>query len=228
LNDFWKNYWSGSHDSSSKNPQIQVARTRAGVPINDQIWLKTVQYVKDLLEVNEHDRVLDACGGNGLFANELSSNCREIVIVDINSSLLSLISDNSTKVKTINSDLLVYLNDETIGFDKILFYAGIQYFSELEVFKIIRHFKTLLNPGGTVLIGDVPDFYKRDFFLSENQRFENYFNNFAKDRLTIGSWFTFEWIRRLSLFHGFTECTLFAQPEYQIYHDFRFDVRLKN
>jgi len=216
------------HDASSKDPQMQVARTRRGLPIAEQDWIMTTHFVKDLIELSTLDKVLDACGGNGLFAVDFSRRCHEVTVVDINKSLLGNLEGQRRNIRTIHSDLISYLETTKDRFDKILFYAGIQYFSEYEVFNILRYFRKCLKPNGVALIGDIPDFHRRDAYLSESTRFEKLFDNFSNKQLTIGTWFTFEWIKELAHYHGFSECKKVIQPNFQIYHDFRFDVLLRN
>lgn len=228
MNDYWRNYWATSHHLSSDDPQMQVARTRLGKPIAEKEWLQTLSYVSDLLEVNSLDEILDACGGNGLFSLHLAKSCREVTVVDINSALLSTVANKANNVKIINSELTLYLERNQNKFDKVLFYAGIQYFSEYEVFKIMSKIKKCLNPGGIVLIGDIPDFYKRDSFLFYSKKSKKYFDDLSDNKSTIGTWFTYDWIREMCGYIGYSGCELLVQPKYQIYHDFRFDVRLKN
>ena len=231
MSDYWRNYWAKSHDLTSNDPQIQVARTRSGKPIAEKEWLQTLSYVSDLLEVNSYDEILDACGGNGLFSLHLAKSCRGVTLVDINTALLSTLANKANKannVKIINSDLILYLERNQTKFDKVLFYAGIQYFSEHEVFKIISAVKKCLNPGGMVLIGDIPDLYQRDSYLLNSKKFRKYFDDLSDNKSTIGTWFTYDWIREMCGYIGYSGCELLAQPKYQIYHDFRFDIRLKN
>ncbi len=70
----------------------------------------------------------------------------------------------------------------------------------------------------------VPNFYMRDFFLSNDNRFQSYFDNYLNGKETIGTWLIFEWLSEMSRYLGFDSCTLKVQPEYQRCSDFRFDV----
>jgi len=222
--DYWKEYWSKEHKTNSPDLQVQVARTRMGKPIDKETWDRTLSYVQELMEIREGDRILDACGGNGLFASRIQELCHQVTVVDVNEELLENLRKHSPKVITVKSDLIRYLQDIDARFEKILFYAGIQYFTELEIFKIFVEFKKVLVPGGIIFIGDVPDIYQRDSFLSSDNRYESYFNNLRDGKETIGTWLTFEWLSELSRYLGFDSCTLKNQPEFQIYSDFRFDA----
>lgn len=224
---YWREYWEKVHSTGTNNPQVQVARTRMGQPIDQESWNMTLNYVEELLEVNAQDTILDACGGNGLFAARFQEVCHHTVVVDINAELLRNIVMKSSKIQTINLDLITFLKLNKSKFDKILFYAAIQYFSELETLQILEKFKEILTPGGIVFIGDIPNFYKRDSFMESENRYIRYFKSLQEGRESIGTWFTFEWLSALCDYLGFESCTLKIQPEYQIYSDFRFDVLIR-
>lgn len=224
---YWKDYWRNLHNVESTNLQVQVARTRMGSPIAQEPWVQTLQHVKNLLRLEKSDVFLDACGGNGLFASDFETLCKRIVVVDVNAELLSNLTERSPNIDVVNSDLLEFLEISEEKFDKILFYAGIQYFSEQEVLHILSKYMDLLNPGGLILIGDIPDLGRRDSFLSSEGRFARYFDNLREEKETIGTWFSYKWISALSNYLGFASCELHVQPEYQIYSDFRFDVLIR-
>jgi SAM-dependent methyltransferase len=224
---YWKDYWSKLHNPESADLQVQVARTRMGNPIAHEPWIQTVEYVKNLLSLKSSDVFLDACGGNGLFASQFETLCKKTVVVDVNAELLSNLKKRSPEINVVNSDLIEFLEISEEKFDKILFYAGIQYFSEHEVLHILNKYMNLLNPGGILLIGDIPDLGSRDSFLANDGRFTRYFDNLREGKETIGTWFSYQWISALSNYLGFESCELHIQPEFQIYSDFRFDVVIR-
>ena len=225
---YWKEYWGKVHVASSPDPQVQVARTRSGAPIDDESWSMTLDHVQGCLEIDSRDKILDACGGNGLFAARFEELCHQVVVVDVNAQLLENLGKISPTIETVHSDLLGYLQDNNAIFDKILFYAGIQYFSELETFQILAEFKKVLKPGGILFIGDIPNFNQRDLFLASDNRFKRYFDNLQDGKESIGTWFTFEWLSELTRYLDFQSCTLKVQPSYQIYSDFRFDALIRH
>jgi ubiquinone/menaquinone biosynthesis C-methylase UbiE len=224
---YWKEYWASRHVASSPDPQVQVARTRLGNPIDQESWNKTLNYVQCCLEIEARDKILDACGGNGLFATRFQELCHQVVVVDVNAQLLENLGRTSPSVKAVHSDLLEYLQHDDSKFNKILFYAGIQYFSEPETFEILAKFKKILEPGGILFIGDIPDFNQRDSFLAGDNRYKRYFDNLQDGKESIGTWFTFEWLSELTNYLGFQSCSLKVQPGYQIYSDFRFDALIR-
>ena len=227
-NDYWKDYWKNLHEVNSQNLQVQVARTRDGKPIDEQTWLSTIKFVETILNLKKEDTFLDACGGNGLFASKFESSCQRVVVVDINAELLTNLTTNSPRIVTVHADLVSFLESNTERFSKILFYAGIQYFSEVEVTKIFTKFKEILEPGGVIFVGDIPNIHKRDSYLLEDNRFERYFDNLLEGKDTIGSWFTFDWLLNLSKYLKFESCELVVQPNNQIYSDFRFDALIRD
>ena len=225
--EYWKDYWRNKHEVNSESLQIQVARTRSGNPIAEENWRRTLLYVSNLLQLQKNEVFLDACGGNGLFASNLHDMCNKTIVVDVNGELLTNLTKNFPEITAVNSDLIHFLDENEQKFDKILFYAGIQYFSEIEVYRILSKYMEFLNPEGVILIGDIPDLLRRDSFLSGEFRYKGYFENLRNGKETIGTWFSYEWLKELANYLGFESCELHHQPEYQIYSDFRFDVVIR-
>lgn len=225
----WKGYWKDLHQSDGSDDQTQVARTRNGVPINEDDWGKTLEFVLNNVfkNISGPKNILDACGGNGLFASEMLKIGHKVTVVDINMNLLKSIKAKSISLQLINSDLVEFLMKTKQQFDVILLYAGIQYFSEDETVIILRECKRILNRDGILYVGDIPDIDYRNNFLMENKRFIKYFELQEKRISQIGTWFKKEWFSLLSQYLQYESCTIITQPEYQIYSDFRFDIILR-
>jgi ubiquinone/menaquinone biosynthesis C-methylase UbiE len=225
----WKSYWKNFHRPDESDHQTQVARTRNGMPINEKDWFKTREFVLDNIfkNVGGQKNILDACGGNGLFAKEMLRIGHKVSVVDININLLKSIKSESRNLELVNSDLVEFLMKTKQYFDVILIYAGIQYFSEDETVIILRECKRILNNNGILYIGDVPDIDFRNNFLMENRRFIKYFELQEQRISQIGTWFKKEWFSLLSEYLQFESCTVVTQPKYQIYSDFRFDLILR-
>jgi len=224
----WRNYWENLHNLEHNDEQFQVLRTRNGIAINDIKWEKTKDFVlRNLLQNQDRPKsILDACGGNGLFTRDLIKLGHKITIVDINSDLLSNIKIDNESLTLINSELIKFLLKTNSKFDCILFYAGIQYFTEMEVVIILREFERILEKGGIAYIGDIPDIDQRERFLLENNRYHKYFSLLEKGFAQIGTWFKKDWLKLLSVFLNYEKYEIILQPRYQIYSDFRFDLKI--
>jgi ubiquinone/menaquinone biosynthesis C-methylase UbiE len=224
----WRNYWENLHNLEHNDEQFQVLRTRNGIAINDIKWEKTKNFVlRNLLQNQDRPKsILDACGGNGLFTRDLIKLGHKVTIVDINSDLLSNIKIDNESLILINSDLIKFLLKTSSKFDCILFYAGIQYFTEVEVVIILREFERILEKGGIAYIGDIPDIDQRERFLVENNRYHKYFSLLEKGFTQIGTWFKKDWLKLLTSFLNYEKYEIISQPSYQIYSDFRFDLKI--
>lgn len=228
INNYWSNYWKEKKIESSENLQSQVSRIRQGEPITDRNWIATLNYIIKKMELDRGNPqfILDACGGNGLFATEFAKLGHKVTIVDINLDLVS----NCNLYKNIfivNEDLIKYLQNCDETYDLIFLYAGIQYFTNEQTTKLFSLMSNLLNPNGIVFIGDIPDLQKRDRFLKNNNMFQKHFDLLADNVPHLGNWFTKEWLNELATYSGFQTFKVMKQPKYQIYSDFRFDVLLK-
>lgn len=71
-------------------------------------------------------------------------------------------------------------------FDSIIVYSVIQYiYNEGNLFKFIHECVNYLNPGGKLLIGDIPNFESRKRFLESEEGIQ-FISNFDKSLNTIG------------------------------------------
>jgi ubiquinone/menaquinone biosynthesis C-methylase UbiE len=223
---FWEEFWSKHAINADDNPQIHVARTRNKLPINNKLWDYTVQSVIEPLKLNENDRVLDLCSGNGLFAKEFSPLVKSIHCVDISHALIQYIeSYNLSNITTqVGSMSSLYLNDNS--FEKVLWYAAIQYAKNKEVIEILKNLHKCLVDGGRIYIGDIPDQRKMWSFFNNPDRIGAYFRGIENDVPIIGNWFDHKWLVYLAEFIGFSEVKVLEQDSKLIYSDFRFDLLL--
>jgi len=220
---FWTHYWQNIHQVSGESAQISVARTRGGSVISHEDWERTLEHLQHVLKHPVQQKILDACGGNGMVANYFADLNNELTLLDINKALLESSPVNS-KINKIHSGLLEYLEECQETFDVVILYAGIQYFSYSEIIKIFKLVTGVLCEGGLFLIGDILDVDKKVHFLKGSGKIEEYFLSELNDRPLMGTWLKLDWLLLLSEWSGFSKAKLVPQPEYQIYSDFRFDV----
>jgi hypothetical protein len=96
----------------------------------------------------------------------------------------------------------------------------------VEVVIILREFERILEKGGIAYIGDIPDIDQRERFLVENNRYHKYFSLLEKGFTQIGTWFKKDWLKLLTSFLNYEKYEIISQPSYQIYSDFRFDLKI--
>jgi cyclopropane fatty-acyl-phospholipid synthase-like methyltransferase len=224
--EYWTKFWQEhANTADSSDEQQQVLRTKNKNSITEELWAFTLSEINKTFEVNANDAVLDLCSGNGLFAKSFASKNAVVTAVDISDTLLNNIS-TTENIKTINSDIRD-LSFENESFDKIFFYAALQYLDKVEAVEMFEKIHSWLKVGGSLYIGDIPDDLLKFNFYNNSERRKTYFDNIKEGKSIIGHWYSYDWINALSENSGFSSCNKIDQHEDMIYSDFRFDVLIQ-
>lgn len=220
--DFWKEY---SADASNLDEQSQVLRTFNKKPISEELWSFTLNKIDENFNVKNGDTVLDLCSGNGLLSKHFVSKGAEVTAVDVSKDLLNNIKDYN-KIRTIESDIRL-LDFNKNSFDKIILYAGIQYFDNKETITLLKKMYDWLKPNGVLFIGDIPDYNKLWNFYNTEERQKVYFDNILSETAIVGNWFEPIWFNKLTGYFGFSKGEYIPQNDKLIYSSFRFDFCYK-
>jgi len=216
--DFWKEY---TTNILHKDQHSQVLRTFNKKPISERLWDFTLSKIDEVFTVKKDETVLDLCSGNGLLAKHFLNKGASVVAVDVSEELLVNIS-NIKGIKTINSDVL-QIDFEENSFDKIILYAGNQYFNYKESVVLLKNIQKWLTPGGIAFVGDIPDLKRRWTFFNTDERRRIYFDNLLDDKAIVGTWFEKEWFDYVTNYIGFKKGKFLEQDPKLIYAKFRFD-----
>lgn len=225
--DYWTTFWR-DHGANSRDAdaQIQVLRTLAKQPIDEERWISTLGTVREEMRMKGGHRMLDLCCGNGLFTRHFARDCDRILAVDISPDLLRSLDELELDgVDSLQSDMRVVDFPEDT-FDRILFYAAVQYLTPAETIQLFERMAVWLEPGGILYVGDVPDRTRLWNFFNNDERHATYFRNVRNGEAIIGTWFEPEWLRNLGLYAGFSQVRIIEQPDHMIYHDFRYEAVL--
>lgn len=217
----WDQYWQKSHQVSPDSPQVSVGRILDGNPVDNKIWLQTVDKVSKALEINSESIFLDLCGGNGLLSGQLSTAPKVLICVDLNADLLSQVSLKN--ISRVQADVR-QIPFKDLSFTTIAMYAAIQYLDESESVFLFEQLFRLLKKDGKVFIGDIPDYESRMKYFSTNSRIDRYFDSIKNGRPMIGYWFERSWIRSALEYSGFSNVEILEQDNWEPYSSFRFDV----
>jgi len=225
--DYWPIFWRKQGvKSGSLDHQSQVLRTLAKQPIDEKRWNSTLDMVRKQMQVEGGHRFLDLCCGNGLFTRYFASDCEQLLAVDISPDLLQGIGElELSKVETLECDMRL-LDFSENSFDRILLYAAVQYLDPAEVIQLFERMAVWLEPGGILYLGDVPDRKRLWNFFNNSERQSTYFQNIRNGEAIVGTWFEPEWLIKLGYYAGFSEVRIIEQPDYMIYHTYRYEVVL--
>lgn len=225
--DYWTSFWR-DHGAKIKGADVhsQVLRTIGKQPIEEKRWNSTLSMVREHMSMTGGHRMLELCCGNGLFARHFAPDCDHLLAVDISPDLLHGLGDlGLDSVDTLESDIrnLDFLES---SFDRILFYAALQYLSPAETVMLFERMAIWLEPGGILYVGDVPDRTRIWSFFNNDERQAAYFRNVRDAQAVVGTWYEQDWLQRLGFYAGFSEVRIIEQPPYMINHSHRYEVVL--
>ena len=222
---YWEEYWNTNSIVNSKNKYAQVGRTKFGKPIEEDIWLKTCDFVRQRLHKRTGSKLLDLCCGNGLFEENFVGFFDKIVAVDYSSELLGSFLVENPKVTKLCQNVMD-LDFQSKEFDSVLLYFSIQHLDETAFFSLASKVFNWLNEGGKFYIGDIPDIRKRWDFYSKIEYVRFFFESLDSKTPHIGFWYDQLFFEKLAEYIGFGDFEIIKQPDYQMNSHYRFDILL--
>lgn len=225
-NDYWVKFWNDERILQRGNMQQQVGRTINKVPIDDARWDYTLAQIDNILKVGPDDHLLDLGAGNGLISKPFSKKCRSVTAVDISSGLLNQIDRKEfPNIDVVIGDARTVQFAER-SFSKGAMYTVLQHFTEKETIHIFESVHTWLVPGGTFLIGDIPDVDRLWTFFNTPERVNAYFNSIRHETPILGTCFKRDFLEKLAMYTGFSAYATLDQDPELINAHYRFDLKL--
>ena len=131
----------------------------------------SAQYIPDdvakKLILNKDDNVLDIGCGSGDIAISISEKVKTITVCDHENVLKRLEQKNPKGNFSYVPENFLKADFKKIKYSKILIYAVLQSLStKEELFLFLEKVKDLVDEGGRILIGDVPNYAKLNRFLA--------------------------------------------------------------
>ena len=224
VSNYWSDFWAKyEFDGSLIDEQTQVARTLNKQPISKNGWEFTKRQVLGLLELKADSRLLDLCCGNGLFSDAFSTKVSTITAVDISEPLIQKLEErNLPNVATQSIDIRS-LNYPKNSFNRVLWYAGVQYLSEPDIILMIRGIRNWMDNDGLLFIGDIPDRTKMWDYFNNYNRVNTFADSLIEGKPIIGTWLDREWLLNIISASGFSKVDIVEQDQNLIYSDFRYD-----
>ena len=228
VHQYWKNNFVNKDVVEiSGNLQLNIARTKGGVEIDDSKWQKTLSYISNILRIDSKSQIAELCCGNGVIIGELTKQCQSGLAIDYSSVLLNQLKQHYTQsnLNVLEADVNEYVFYET--FDAIIVYFAIQHFNEKNTFLLIRKCINALNDSGTILLGDIPDEDKKWQYISKPEYKKDYFQRLVESRPKIGYWYKKDFFRAMNDVFENVTIEVIDQPAYQINSDHCFDVVIR-
>lgn len=162
----WQSYWD-QQAIRHENPHAQVARVQGGKASNQKELVKIAAYIKETLDIQATDHVLDVCCGNGMLSHELATYCATLLGIDFSAPHVKIAKESfcADNITFLLGDARQLPGIEANTFEKINLFFSFQYFDSYEEGEqVIIQMANKLKVGGKILIGDVPDAAKLHVF----------------------------------------------------------------
>jgi cyclopropane fatty-acyl-phospholipid synthase-like methyltransferase len=225
---YWSSFWkSQAQASQGQNPHAQVLRTLDRQPVSPEAFSAIMASLCAMLAPNPNADLLDLCCGNGTITRKLFKDYRTINAVDLASEFVAQVAFEAPPHVTATVGDAKSITFAMGSFDRILLYAGLQYFSEEETVALFSRLRRWIRPGGKIVLGDIPDLARRWHFFDSPEREEAYFAGLQKNQPLVGFWFESTWLIKLAYHVGFSAADIHDQPEPLPYRHYRFDLVLK-
>lgn len=224
MNRYWFKHYNDPNIVGNHNSQINVGRTKNGEPISPEVWIRTLNYIEEKLNIAGRRReVLELCCGNGEIIGNLSSQFTKTIGVDYSEILIDQLKKSFPKVETIHENIMNVEFDRE-QFHAIIFYFAIQHFDERDSLIIIERSLSWLKPGGKMLIGDIPNELRKWKYINKTNYQKDYMARLIEKKPKIGNWFNPGFFKALPAYINGIKVLCIEQPGYQINSFYRFDV----
>ena len=224
----WSRFWT-DHASASvgQHDQVQVLRTVERQPIADDRFAEILADIAAKLALTGNEVVLDLACGNGLVARDLAGRCGAVLGVDFCEEFV--VQVNALDIPNLAAEVsdITRVRFEDRSFDRVLVYAAHQYLEPVEALQLLESMFAWLRPGGSVLLGDVPDARRMWKFFDNATRRQAYFEALTAGKPIIGTWFDPDWLVHASAQVGFASAAVLSQPPASPNAHYRFDMVLR-
>ncbi len=229
MTDYWKSFWlTHAKENQDTEPQMQVLRTLNKQPVSPDVFAAIVDSIVTMLKPEPGNNLLDLCCGNGVITRELVNRFAAVTAVDLSEEFVAQISNGTAaNITAFAADARTVEFPED-SFDRILLYAGLQYFSESETVALFMRLRHWLRDGGLVVLGDIPDATRKWNFFNSPEREGAYFEALKEGNPIVGNWFEPGWLEKLSHHAGFASAVTMLQPQSFPYQHYRFDLVLES
>jgi len=233
----WKEYWEKfwiDYPARAENDEylIQVGKTIEGVQITQKQFHAIVKNIDTHLNINNNDKVLDLCCGNGLISIEIAKNCREVVGIDYSEILINKAKEISqtSNVKYYQKDIRKLNELKSINeniFTKVLWYEALAFFDGKDLYEILHFLINITTKDSLILIGSVLDYDRKWNFFNTFKRKFNYIFRIVilGQEVGLGKWWKRSEIEKICESLNL-QCEFHYQNDILHTAHYRFDVKI--
>ena len=141
----WERYYATHPLTIGKTDYLtQVGHTVNGKPISEEHFRWIVSQIRELLDIQPSDVLLDLCCGNGLITKELAADAKHVVGIDFSEPLLEVATQDHRPANVSYQmanvlDLARTRPRNSQKFDKVLMYGALQHFKKTDLSVVLEN-----------------------------------------------------------------------------------------
>ena len=191
MNQYWKSYYDINAVKFAHSLMKQVDRTINGVEEQQSEIDLTVAGLRQVLNLNETDRVADLCCGNGLLTSAIARSVAETIGVDFSENLIDCANrfNAASNVRYVVGNVSTLDRSFFSGVTKVFMESSVQHLQSDDLSRLLR---TLGNSPSVeaIFIGGVPDADRLGVYYDDDRKMAFYRQREAEGRPHIGTWWS--------------------------------------
>ena len=221
-----QNYYSKNIKESSGNLMRQVGKTVNGEPVDEKQVELISRSIKNNLNLNLKDKVLDLCCGNGLLTNKTAHYVDSVKGVDIHEDLINIARRNSAFNASYETGSALDYHYKDKDYNKVYMYDAQFHFSHIEFKYGLKRIRDILNVGTKFLVGAILDAERLPTFLRNEEDKASYFDCLDNNETFIGTWWNKEHIKKTCADLGL-ECKIIDIDDKSYMSHYRYDALIE-
>ncbi len=233
----WKTFWNQYRKIPIEKEDdllVQVGRTVNKLPIPQYKSDLILSRIREHLNLDKKNILLDICCGNGIYTSALSENVSMVFGIDFSDHLIQAARDykSGSNIQYHALDALTpipgYLPVHQYP-DRVLMNAALAYFSQAQLQTLLENICAVnINRPWMFLITDIPNHHLMGNFYNTPERQRRFEENQSKefnDNDGMGRWWKYEEIEECTEPLGLTARLIVQPPELS---DYRMDVLISS
>lgn len=191
MNDYWKNHYNNNAIRFSDSLLKQVDRTVNGLEIGqDQLEL-TINSVRENLQLDKSDNIVDLCCGNGLVTCAIASDVNTIVGVDFSNKLIEHANQMSVapNLRYLVEDVTMLDPSFYMVTNKVYMRDSVSCLDSQSLLNMLINLRNAENVGA-IFIAGVPDASKLNIYYDDDRKMQYYLKREADGKPHIGNWWS--------------------------------------
>lgn len=230
----WKKFWQNYRliDIRTENDLLfQVGKTVHGSVIPESQFEKDIEEIKENLNLNSSDVLLDLCCGNGVVSSRLSTDVKSVFGIDFSEAFI----ENAKKYSS--TENITYLSIDVLDTNKLKEFLNINKINKVLMNDCLTYFnpktlneiiKTLAEFDIEILMTSILDKERRNNFYNTFMRKWNYTIDvfFQNKKSGIGYWWKSSQIAEIGEKYGF-KCRKFHHHSENHTAHYRFNMKMQ-